>query len=139
MPFPFAHLSLEDRRRLMRLREAKVRVDEIARQLGRHRATIYRELKRNWWRDTEVPQAEGYWPVTAQQLADGRRRSSCKLLRHPQLCAAVIERLKNGWSPEQIAGRLRLEPGHVHQLCHDSVMCCQASLSATTCVCLEYW
>ncbi len=40
--------SLEDRRRLMRLREAKVRVDEIARQLGRHRSTIYRELKRNW-------------------------------------------------------------------------------------------
>lgn len=69
MPVPFAYLSLEDRRRLMRLREAKVRVDEIARQLGRHRSTIYRELKGNWWPDAEVLQAEGYWPVSAQSLA----------------------------------------------------------------------
>ena len=111
MPCPFTHLSLEDRRRLMRLREAKVHVDEIARQLGRHRSTIYREIKRNWWHDAEVPQAEGYWPVSAQSLADGRRRRRCKLLRHPVLQAAVVERLKDGWSPEQIAGRLRLEPG----------------------------
>ena len=121
MPCPFIHLNLEERRQLARLREQKVAVDEIARVLGRHRSTIYRELKRNFWHDTDVPQAEGYWPVTAQQLADSRSRSSCKLLRHPQLCAAVIERLKDGWSPEQIAGRLKLEPGNVHQLCHETI------------------
>ena len=121
MPFPFTHLTLDERRLLMRLREAKVRVDEIARQLGRHRSTIYRELKRNWWHDAEVPQAEGYWPVSAQLLADGRRRRRCKLLRHPRLQAAVVERLKDGWSPEQIAGRLRLEPGWKHTLCHETI------------------
>ncbi len=85
MPCSFVHLSLEERRQLARLHESKLSVDEIARVLGRHRSTIYRELRRNWWHDVEVPQAEGYWPVTAQQLADGRRRSSCKLLRHPGL------------------------------------------------------
>lgn len=121
MPCPFTHLSLEDCRRLMRLREAAVHVDEIARLLGRHRSTIYREMKRNWWHDAEVPQAEGYWPVSAQSLADGRRRRRCKLLRHPMLQAAVVERLKDGWSPEQIAGRLRLERGARHRVCHETI------------------
>jgi len=121
MPCPFVHLSLEERRQLARLRENKLSVTEIARLLGRHRSTIYRELRRNWWHDAAVPQAEGYWPVTAQRLAESRRRSSCKLLSHPDLRAAVIERLMEGWSPEQIAGRLRLESGGVHRLCHETI------------------
>ena len=121
MPCPFAHLGLEDLPRLMRPREAKVRVDEMARQLGRHRSTICREIKRNGWHDAEVPQAEGYWPVSAQSLSDGRRRRRCKLLRHPALQAAVVKRLKDGWSPEQIAGRLKLEPGREHTLCHETI------------------
>jgi hypothetical protein len=33
----------------------KVRIAEI---LGRDRSTIYREIKRNWWRDTEIPEAD---------------------------------------------------------------------------------
>ena len=35
-----------------------------------------------------------------------RWRRLCKLRRHPQLRALVIDRLKARWSPEQIAGRL---------------------------------
>nr|WP_281282931.1 helix-turn-helix domain-containing protein [Rubellimicrobium rubrum] len=116
MPCPFVHLSLEERWQLARLREQKIAVDEIARVLGRHRSTIYRELRRNWWHDAEVPQADGTWPVTAQQLADGQRRSTCKLLRRPGLQAAVVERLKDGWSPEQIAGRLKVEPVSGHTI-----------------------
>lgn len=75
----------------------------------------------NWWHDAEVPQAEGYWPVSAQMLVDGRRRRRCKLVRLPKLQAAVVERLKDGWSPEQIAGRLRLERGARHRLCHETI------------------
>ena len=47
MPCPFVHLSLEERRQLARLREQKIAIDEIACRLGRHRSTIYRELKRD--------------------------------------------------------------------------------------------
>jgi transposase, IS30 family len=52
---PFHHVSLEERRRLMRLCEVKLGVGAIARELGRHRSTISCELRRSWWHDAEVP------------------------------------------------------------------------------------
>ena len=68
MPCSYVHLSLEERRRIFRLCEAKVLVAGIAVAFGRHRSTIHRETRRNWWHDAEVSQAEGYWPLTAQDL-----------------------------------------------------------------------
>lgn len=47
MPLCYSQLTLPDRRRLHDLKERKVPVGEIARLLGRHRSTIYRELRRN--------------------------------------------------------------------------------------------
>jgi transposase, IS30 family len=78
-------------------------------------------MKRNWWRDTEVPQTAGYWPVSAQSMADRRRRALSKLVRRSELRAAVVERLKDGWSPEQIAGRLRLDGSGPNRLCHETI------------------
>lgn len=121
MPRSFVELSLEERRRVAQLPGHKVRVSKIAEVLGRHRSTIYREIRRNWWHDREVPAADGYWPVTAQKLAADRRARQRKLARNPELRAAVIERLRQGWSPEQIAGRLRVEPGVRHRLCHETI------------------
>ena len=126
MPSSYIHLGLEERRRICRLREAKVPVAEIAAALGRHRATIHREIARNSWHDAEVPQAEvpqaeGYWPLTAQDLAVRRRRAGAKLERHAELREAVIDRLRAGWSPEQIAGRLGVEPGARQRLCHETI------------------
>lgn len=121
MPRSFVELNLEERRRLAQLLGHKVRVSEIAEVLGRHRSTIYREIRRNWWHDREVPAADGYCPVTAQKLAADRRARQRKLARHPELRAAVIDRLRQGWSPEQIAGRLSVEPSVRHRLCHETI------------------
>ena len=96
-------------------------VAEIAAALGRHRSTIHREIRRNWWHDAEVPQAEGHWPLTAQGLATRRRDARAKLERHPELRDAVVEKLRAGWSPEQIAGRLGLEPTAPQRLCHETI------------------
>ena len=41
------HLSLEERRKIDKWREAKMPTPEIADRLGRAPSTIYRELKRN--------------------------------------------------------------------------------------------
>lgn len=121
MSHSHVELNVEERKILARLLHHKTRVAEIARVLSRHRSTIYREKKRNWWHDAEVPQADGYWPLTAQKLAEDRRHRDCKLIRYPELREAVVDRLQTGWSPEQIAGRLKAEPGSAHRLCHETI------------------
>ncbi|WP_207470567.1 IS30 family transposase [Paracoccus fontiphilus] len=118
---PFTNLTLDERRVIARLLQAKVPKTKIAQMLGRSRSTITREVKRNWWHDKDVPQADGYWHVTAQSQADRRRSRRRKLERLPDLRAEVIRCLHEGWSPEQIAGRLRIERGAPHRLCHETI------------------
>lgn len=75
---------------------------QIARALGRHRSTIGRELARC--------QSRGHYrPMPAQRRADrlARRPKPTRLVSNPELLAAVEEGLVAGWSPQQIAVRLR--------------------------------
>jgi transposase, IS30 family len=95
------HLDLDERRQVARWRDAKMSVAEIALRLGRAPSTIYRELRRNFFRDVE----NGYYGLNAQAMAERRRHVKRKLVRFPLVKAAVLDRLKGGWSPEQIAGR----------------------------------
>lgn len=71
--------------------------------MGRHPATIGRELERNRWN------RENYVAINAQ--ARTRKRSLESRRRHPlknpDVYAYVLEGLRQGWSPEQIAGRSR--------------------------------
>ena len=57
---PFTNLTLDERRVISRMLQAKVPKAKIAAMLGRDRSTITREVKRNWWHDKDVPQADGY-------------------------------------------------------------------------------
>jgi len=95
-------------------------VTEIARRINRHRATVYREIKRNFFKDDELPQLNGYYGMLAQKSAAERRARRRKLVRNPELRDAVIDRLQEGWSPEQIAGRLKLE-GHTASVSHETI------------------
>lgn len=116
----YPHLSLEERRNIAKWREAKMAVPEIADRLGRAASTIYRELKRNAYQDTELPNLNGYYAVNAQSMYERRRAVHRKLVIHPELKAAVEEALKSGWSPEQIAGRMRLE-NHPVRISHETI------------------
>ncbi|NTF31783.1 IS30 family transposase [Rhizobium skierniewicense] len=107
----YTQITLADRRRLHQLVAAKVPVNEMARQLGRHRSTIYREIKRNTFHDRELPEYDGYYSTVAQDSSNERRRRLRKLRRHPNLREEIITQLEARWSPEQIAGRLSLD-GH---------------------------
>jgi transposase, IS30 family len=102
----YTQITLADRRRLHHLVAAKVPVNEMARQLGRHRSTIYREIKRNTFHDRELPDYDGYYSTVAHDICRDRRRRLRKLRRHPTLRTEIINQLEAGWSPEQIAGRL---------------------------------
>jgi IS30 family transposase len=82
--------------------------EAIGARLGRAASTISRELRRNGWR-------EMYLAVDAQRCAEQRRRQSragCRKLSRPENLAYVQERLRRCWSPDQIAGRSRLEFPH---------------------------
>jgi transposase, IS30 family len=115
---PYRHLTLEERRTIFRLLNAKVPVAEIARQLGRHRATIHREISRNLFRD--VKEYRGYFPITAEDSARRRRQRRRKLIQDACLRRHVTAMLAQWWSPEQIAGRLKLV-GDGARLCHETI------------------
>jgi IS30 family transposase len=46
----YRQLTMEERRMIFRLRNAKLSIRAIAIQLGRHCSTIYREIRRNEFR-----------------------------------------------------------------------------------------
>ena len=77
----------------------------IGRVLGRHRSTIGREVRRN-----ATHHDGGYRPQLADWYARGRRSHARRNQRFtPTDWALVHGRLERQWSPEQVAGRLRLE------------------------------
>ena len=115
----YRQLDLDQRRTLFRLVEARRPVGEIAARLGRHPSTIYRELGRNRFREGDRGFC-GYFPLTAQDLARGRRQRRRKLAADGGLRARVVERLRAGWSPQQIAGRLKQEQGRA-SVCHETI------------------
>src|SRR5579862_6857560 len=96
-------LTEEERDRIAVLHARGIGVREIARLLDRNHASISRELKRNRF-------GEGYNAIHAQKVWEERKSKAGKrqLLKDKTTYSYV---LKEGWSPEQIAGRLQLETG----------------------------
>lgn len=76
---------------------------EIAIEVGVHRSSISRELKRN--RSAGV-----YNPLIAEKLAQKRRTEKGKRRIKAEVWKEIDERLRENWSPEQISGR-RQVPG----------------------------
>ncbi len=116
----YCHLNLEERRKLAKWLEAKMPIPEITDRLGREASTIYRDIKRNRYTDTELPELNGYHAIVAQDKYEARRAIHRKMIVHPELKAAIEDRLKAGWSPEQIAGRMRLER-HPMRVSHETI------------------
>ncbi len=101
---PYTQVTSEERFALSLLRRQGLGVRAIARVLTRAPSTISREMRRNVWREDR----RSYLPGRAQAYTNHRRRHA---RRNTQFTAAdwgqVEARLRQDWSPEQIAGRLR--------------------------------
>ena len=101
----YKHLTLEEREKILFFYAKEYSVTDIAKELGRSKSTISRELKRN-------RESGQYLPLIAHRKY-ARRREGCrprKRLADPALFQIVREKfLDHQWSPEQIAGRLALE------------------------------
>jgi IS30 family transposase len=96
----YGHFSLEERCQVAELHQAGRSIQQIAAALDRSPSSISRELKRN--RGVQL----GYKPTYAQEQAAARRWKGSRLERNAELRELVLDRLKGGWSPEQIAGWL---------------------------------
>lgn len=116
----YAHIDLDERRRIARCRTAKLSVEVIAEKLGRHRSTIFRELKRNQFNDDEIKDLTGYYCTIADQKSRERRSKQRKMIRFDQLRQSVVKHISDGWSPQQIAGRMRLER-HPISVSHETI------------------
>ena len=103
--------------------------NDCAKRLGRHASTIGRELRRNrvkvgteHWKNWEYE----YEPLHAQQVAEERKENAWdekEPLKNKKIYAFVLNHLRKGWSPEQIAGRLReVHPDNPSlHICHETI------------------
>lgn len=101
----YQHLKGEEREVISQMKAAGASNEVIAARLGRSASTISRELRRNGICGI-------YLAVDAQQVAERRRRGArakSRKLDRPENLAYVQKRLRQCWSPDQIAGRSRLE------------------------------
>lgn len=87
----------------------------IARKLQREHSTILREIKRNRF-------GHSYNAIHAQHRAEERKRTAGRRqpLKDKQTYSYVLEKLREGWSPEQIAGRLSFEKEE-KVICHETI------------------
>ena len=99
----YDHFDVDERYEPYRLRQSGKGVRACARIMGRDPSAISRELDRN-----ALPRGE-YKPGSADRIAMSRRRRLSRIERLIPLRTHIDDRLAMGWSPEQIAGRIRLE------------------------------
>ncbi|PZX09633.1 IS30 family transposase [Palleronia aestuarii] len=86
-------LDLRERREIEDLLNAPVSIAKIAAQIGGHRSTVYREIKRNRFEDTELPYLIGYYGMSVRRPASDRRARQRKLGRFARACHRFEDRL----------------------------------------------
>jgi IS30 family transposase len=110
----YSHIDKNVRNQIYRLLADDVPVAKIAKIVKRHRSSIYRELRRN--------KTDGlYFPDTAHMKAQKRKiRDTCKIANSEELKRMIRDYLPQKWSPEALAGRLKVE-GWDQSISHESI------------------
>jgi len=112
----YTHLSKEERKKIFVLKQSGLHVSQIALKIGRSRVTIWREIKRN--SDTDGL----YLPDTADSSYHVRRKKPDrrKIIEGSSLYHYIADRIKRGWSPEQISGRMKIRNKPFY-CCHETI------------------
>ena len=102
----YKHLSVFDRTRIGTKFKEGMHVSEIAKLIKRDRSTVIRELGRN-----SSGKRLGYRPEFAHTKAFEKRerRGVRPLLKNTTIREYAVEKMKIGWSPEQIHLRLPID------------------------------
>jgi len=115
------NLTQTERQLIAKWKAQRVSNKQISKRLGRSCSTIGREIKRNSWKSSI------YEPLHAQGLAETRKKHAWRAkhpLKNKQVFSYVMNRLKKrGWSPEQIAGRLKKDHPNDNSwhICHETI------------------
>lgn len=96
----YTQLTHEERYQIKALLDMECTQTEIADQLGVHKSTISREVRRNRGQ-------RGYRPKQAHEKALERREHKAQTSICPETWKRVEEKLQMDWSPEQISGWLK--------------------------------
>ena len=104
MKKPYKQIIQDERDLIAHLHAKGLTRSEIARQIGRNKSTISREIRRNGSGIYDV-----YLSHKAQTRAAMRKSESGQRprLKNKRIRQYVIRKLKEGWSPEQISGKLK--------------------------------
>lgn len=109
----YTQLTQEQRYQIYVMKKVGFNQSQIAADLKVHKSTVSRELRRN-------EGGRGYRPHQAHQRALERRQERARRPRiNGDLWTEVESRLREQWSPQQIAGRLELEKGS--SISHESI------------------
>lgn len=100
----YHHLTRKERGMISQYSSEHVSIREMARRLKRDASTISREIRRN-------KSQRGYKANYAHACYIERRQLCCRtmLFKNEALAEYVTDKLLLTWSPEQIAGRIRLD------------------------------
>lgn len=118
---PYHHFTVNEQYVIAHLTIAGYSQREIGRRLGRHHTSISREIKRN--RPTYAEDAV-YWYDAAEQYAkERRRRPRHRRRQHERLVAYVTSKLRLDWSPEAIAGRMKVDypDDNSMRICYETI------------------
>lgn len=105
----YVHLSLAERDLITTMLSEGKSLGDIAKALGRSKSTVSRELKRN-----SSPEYRLYLSHRAHGRAELRKKqaNTHPRLKNERIVSYMTARLKEGWSPELIAGRIGMDqPG----------------------------
>jgi IS30 family transposase len=104
----YKHLTLKEREIISMGLMSKRSQSQIAKQIGRHKSTISRELSK--YNKNYINKMK-YFPSKAHKKAKKRKIFSHKKPRIPNsnIRKYIEQKLILGWSPEQIAGRLSID------------------------------
>ena len=108
----YEQLTQEERYQIYGLIKAGYNQKEISESIKRSPSSISRELNRN-------KGCKGYRPKQAHNMAEQRRKSAEKKIKITPTVKALIDTLLVTLTPEQIAGRIKLETGL--SLHHESI------------------
>ena len=113
----YAHFTQEERIILSALSRRGLTQTEIARELSKDQSSVSRELRYS------CRLGSSYHAGEARRIACRKRTRAKQQSRRIEndlwLETYIIKRLKMYWSPEQIAGRVRMDYGVV--ICHETI------------------